>query len=149
MLRQHLADARVGQDVHGGELRTGVLQTCHSLHREPAARHLGRALHEQHHVVLLNRIEDLLADLVLGDDHAVASVLILSAWMGLPGPSRWSTAWLTSRCCSSSERPENCGARTCAYRWSPPAMSSTRTSAPGRAVRISCSTWAISATAED
>src|SRR2546427_801251 len=105
---QGLADARVGQDVDGAELRPGIAQAGHGLGREAAARHVGSALHEQHDAVLGDGIEDLLLDLLLTDDHCATSVLILSAWMGRPGPSRWATAELTRRCCSSSGMPANC-----------------------------------------
>src|SRR3954452_14118869 len=114
VLGEQLANARVGQDVHGRELSACVIQAGDGLHREATARHLGRALHEQHDPVLLDGGQNLLPDLVLGDDHCAPSVLILSAWTGRPAPSRWSTAELTRRCCSIMVSPLTGGARTCA-----------------------------------
>src|SRR5579871_4012595 len=80
MRRQLLADARVGQDVERGVVGAGRVQALDRAGREAAAREVGRALHEEHDPVALDRVEDLLADLLVGDDH-VASVVICRAWM--------------------------------------------------------------------
>ena len=53
--------------------------------REPARRLVRRALHEEHHLVLLDRVLDEAANLVVG--HAAppgVEVLIESAWIGPP-----------------------------------------------------------------
>src|SRR4051812_14011660 len=89
--RELLADARVGQDVDGRELRPRHLERLHRARREPAAREVRRALHEQHHLVFGDGLRDLLANLVVCDDHG-ASVLICSAWIE-PSSSRcWTGA---------------------------------------------------------
>src|SRR3954447_10005253 len=77
--REHLADARIGEDVHRGILGAEPVQALDDLHREAAARRVRRALHEQHHPVLVDRLQDLVPDLLLCDDHEATSVLILSA----------------------------------------------------------------------
>jgi len=48
------------------------------------------------------RIEDLLLDLLLADNHCATSVFDLERMDGKAGTSRWATAELTRRCCSSS-----------------------------------------------
>src|SRR4249920_343359 len=89
--RELLADPGVGQDVDRRELGSRLVQGLDRPGREAAARKVRRALHEEHHPVLRDRLLDLLANLVVCDDHA-ASVLICNAWI-VPSSSRcWTGA---------------------------------------------------------
>src|SRR4051812_24035803 len=95
--REHDPDARVDQDVARAVVRADVVQDLDHLVREPAARHLGGALHVKEHAVLRDLALDLVEDLLLGHRDRVghvisgARVLRASAWM-LPSSSRLCTA---------------------------------------------------------
>src|SRR6478609_4359254 len=78
--RELLADPGIRQDVDGRELGSRLVQGLDRPGREAAAREVGRALHEEHHPVLRDGLLDLLANLVVRDDHG-ASVLICNAWI--------------------------------------------------------------------
>src|SRR6478735_495929 len=89
--RELLADPGIRQDVDGRELGSRLVQGLDRPGREAAAREVGRALHEEHHPVLRDGLLDLLANLVVRDDHG-ASVLICNAWI-VPSSSRcWTGA---------------------------------------------------------
>ena len=66
---QLLPDPRVGQDVDRRERRAERLEDLHRAGGEPAARRLGRPLHEEEDVVLGDRLLDRRADLLLGGAH--------------------------------------------------------------------------------
>src|SRR5262249_6851791 len=84
-----LADARVGKDVDGREGGAERLQGAGGPRREAAHRLLGRALHEEDHGVLVDRLLDGVAGAVRSRLAQGVSVLSGRAWISPPSsPSK-------------------------------------------------------------
>src|SRR5690606_367451 len=112
----------------GRDRRTGLPERLERPQRVAARRSLGGALHEDGDRLGVDHLLDLLAE-----RHAVPFVWIRSSWI-VPSASGAASARFTSRCCSTSESPSKAVAVTATWKWSPPPVrSTTSTAAPGKA----------------
>src|SRR3954447_10528314 len=88
--RQLLPDARVGEDVDGGEGRAERVERGHGARREAAARLLRRPLHEEDHLVFADRVGNGVPDGIARIGHYYSALVTRDrAWIGPPisGPN--------------------------------------------------------------
>src|SRR5439155_1053777 len=137
-----LPDARVGQDVERRVLDAERVEGPRGAHREAAGGLLGRALHEEHHLVLVDRLLQKVADLVVR--HALlpgVDVLIERAWIGPPicawrsraaaaqassTSSRSTSGTTATRCSTSTGSASSSTSRACATSTAPRSTTPSR-----------------------